>query len=51
MNIQVIIVGMIVTAAVAYVAQSIYKSAKGHTCETGSCGCEPKGPKIDKKVS
>ncbi len=39
MNIQVIIVALIIIAAVAYVARSIYKSAKGHACETGSCGC------------
>jgi hypothetical protein len=42
MDTQTIIVVLIITAAVIYVARSIYKSAKGHSCETGSCGCEPK---------
>ncbi len=42
MNTQAIIVALIITAAVIYVARSIYKSAKGHSCETGACGCEPK---------
>jgi hypothetical protein len=40
MDIQIIIVGIIIAAAVIYVARSIYKSAKGHSCESGSCGCD-----------
>jgi hypothetical protein len=41
MDVQVIIVAVIVVAAVIYVARSIFKSAKGNACETGSCGCAP----------
>lgn len=40
MSIQVIIVALIVVAAIVYVARSMYKSAKGHACETGACGCD-----------
>ena len=39
MDIQVAIVTLIIIAAIVYVARSIYKSAKGHACETGNCGC------------
>ncbi|MES2779703.1 MAG: FeoB-associated Cys-rich membrane protein [Bacteroidota bacterium] len=49
MNIQVVIVILIIIVAVAYVARSMYKSAKGHACETGSCGCDTK-PAVSKKV-
>jgi hypothetical protein len=48
MNTQTIIVALIIIAAAIYVVRSIYKSAKGHSCETGSCGCEPK---VSKKIS
>ena len=39
MNIQSIIVGIIVLAALFYVARALFKSAKGHACESGKCGC------------
>jgi hypothetical protein len=42
MDIQVVIVAIMVVAAIAYVARSIFKSAKGNSCETGNCGCEKK---------
>ena len=47
MDIQVAIVTLIVIAAILYVARSIYKSAKGHACETGNCGCA-KPARVDK---
>ncbi|MEI6509249.1 MAG: FeoB-associated Cys-rich membrane protein [Bacteroidota bacterium] len=37
MNIQIIIVGILIAAAAFYVVRTIYKSTKGHSCETGSC--------------
>lgn len=40
MDTQTIIVILIVTSAVIYVARSMYKSAKGHACESGNCGCD-----------
>ena len=42
MNIQLIIVISLVVLAIIYVAKNIYKSVKGHACETSSCGCEKK---------
>lgn len=47
MDIQVAIVTLILIAAIVYVARSMYKSAKGHACETGNCGCA-KPVKVDK---
>jgi hypothetical protein len=40
MDIQTLIVALIIAAAVAYVARSMYKSAKGKSCESGDCGCK-----------
>jgi FeoB-associated Cys-rich membrane protein len=48
MDIQIVIVVLIVVAAVVYVARSIYRSAKGHACETGNCGCDSKEGKLIK---
>ncbi len=39
MNIQYIITGIIVSAALFYVAKTVFKSAKGHSCESVKCGC------------
>ncbi len=46
MNIQYAIVGLIVAAAGWYIFKSIVKSAKGHSCESGACGCEKPKAKI-----
>jgi hypothetical protein len=50
MDIQTLIVALIIAAAVAYVARSMYKSAKGKSCETGTCGCDSK-PTVKAKHS
>lgn len=42
MDIQVIIVAIMIVAAVIYIGRSIFKSSKGHSCETGHCGCDSK---------
>ncbi len=41
-NAQLIIVILLITGAVLYILKSMYKSAKGHTCEQGSCKCSNK---------
>ena len=46
MDSQLIIVFIILIAATGYVVRSIYKNAKGHSCETGNCKCE--GKRINK---
>lgn len=42
MNIQLIIVVLIIVAAVFYVGRSVYRSSRGHACESGNCNCQPK---------
>lgn len=46
MQVQLIIVALMVLAAGWYLVKSILKSAKGHSCESGSCGCDKPKPKI-----
>jgi large-conductance mechanosensitive channel len=46
MIIQYIIVGLIVAVAIWYIVKSVTKSAKGHSCESGACGCEKPKAKV-----
>jgi hypothetical protein len=39
---QYIIVGLLVAAAVFFVARNMYKSIRGRACAEGNCGCEKK---------
>jgi hypothetical protein len=31
---------ILVIGAAFYLGRSIYKSTRGHACETGNCGCD-----------
>lgn len=46
MDIQFIIVGLFVAVAIWYIVKSVAKSAKGHSCESGACGCDKPKAKI-----
>ncbi|MFI5221723.1 MAG: FeoB-associated Cys-rich membrane protein [Bacteroidia bacterium] len=39
MKTQYIIITIIILSAVFYIARTIYKNAKGHSCESGNCKC------------
>jgi hypothetical protein len=39
MNIQYVIVIVLILAASVYLFRYILNSAKGHSCESGKCGC------------
>ena len=37
MDIQYLIVTIIIALSIAFVIRTIYKSTKGHSCESGDC--------------
>lgn len=41
MDIQLMIVVAIVLAAALYLGRTLFKSAKGHSCESGKCSHHP----------
>ena len=41
MDAQLIIVVAIVLGAAVYLGRTLFKSAKGHTCESGKCSHHP----------
>lgn len=43
MDFQLIIVCIAVAVALFYVGRTMYKSAKGGACQSGSCGCDANG--------
>ncbi|MCC7534071.1 MAG: FeoB-associated Cys-rich membrane protein [Bacteroidia bacterium] len=46
MNVQYLIVGVMVVAAIWYIAKSVIKSSKGDCCENGNCGSKPQNKKF-----
>ena len=41
MDVQLIIVVAIVLVAAVYLGKTLFKSANGHSCETGKCSHHP----------
>ncbi|MFN4994347.1 MAG: FeoB-associated Cys-rich membrane protein [Bacteroidota bacterium] len=37
MNIQLIIVGIIISAAALFLIKKMIRSSKGHSCDSGNC--------------
>lgn len=48
---QIAIVILIVAGAILYVARTLYKSVKGHSCQSGTCGCAKPVAKNNGSVS
>jgi hypothetical protein len=46
MDVQLIIVAVILLAAAWYLGRTLFRSAKGHSCESGKCGDEKLKTKI-----